>query len=130
VAFAGGGELRAGQSVTATLYTTQAAILPRPVPPDDLIARYESANDQTVSQVSVRVNDEGKFSGEVLLPPGLPSGHYILESVAVTDNATLVGSHAVYLGWPPVGEVLTATVFWWLVVSAGLLWKIVPRRRP
>jgi hypothetical protein len=130
VAFAGGGELRAGQIVTATLYTGQAAILPRPVPPDDLIARYESANDQTVSQVSVRVNDEGKFSGEVLLPPGLPSGHYILESVAVTDNATLVGSHAVYLGWPPVGEVLTATVFWWLVVSAGLLWKIVPRRRP
>ena len=130
VAFAGDGGLRAGQSVTVTLYTTQAAIRPRPVPPDDLIARYESANDKTVSQVSVRVNDEGKFSGEVLLPPGLPSGHYILESVAVTDNATLVGSHAVYLGWPPVGEVLTATVFWWLVVSAGLLWKIVPRRRP
>ncbi len=73
------------------------------------------------------VNEAGKFSGEVSLPPGLPSGHYILESVAIKDSATLVGSHTVYLGWPPVGEVLMPTVFWWLVVSAGLLWKIVPR---
>ena len=122
--------MRAGQSVTVTLYTRQAAILPRLVPPDDLIARYQNANDKTVSQVSVMVNEEGRFSGEMSLPPRLPSGHYILESVAVKNNATLVGSQAVYLGWPPVGEVLMSTLFWWLVVSAGLLWKIVLRRRP
>lgn len=128
VAFSGGGgELQAGQTVTVTLYTRQAAILPRRVPPDDLIARYQNANDKTVSQVSVTVNEEARFSGEMSLPPGLPSGHYILESAAVKNNATLVGSQAVYLGWPPAGEVLMSTLFWWLVVSAGLLWKIVPR---
>jgi peptidase C25-like protein len=128
MAFAGDGGLRAGQSVTVTLYTRQAVILPRPNPGDDLKTHYENANDKTVSQVAVNVNEDGKFSGEMSLPPGLPSGHYILESVAVKNNETLVGSQAVYLGWPPVGEVLMSTVFWWLVVSAGLMWKIAPRR--
>jgi hypothetical protein len=82
------------------------------VSPDDLKVRYENANNKTVAQVSVTVNEEGKFSGEAPLPPGLLSGHYIVEAVSVGDNVTLVGSHAVYLGWPPLGEALTSTVFW------------------
>ncbi len=128
IAFTGrGGDLQPGQAVTVTLYTVQGTRLPRTDQPEDLQTRYQAANDKTVAQITVTVNEAGRFAGELPLPSDLPGGHYILVSVAVTDGVTLVGSHAVYRGWPPVGEILMSTTFWWLLVSAVWLRKFIRR---
>ena len=110
-----------GQVVTVTLYTRQSNLLPRAGPAGDLATRYQNANDKTVAQAGVSVNADGKFGGEFSLSTGLPSGRYILEAVAVNANTTLVGAHVVYIGWPPVGELLGSAGFWWLVFSVGLV---------
>ncbi|HKZ68449.1 MAG TPA: C25 family cysteine peptidase, partial [Anaerolineales bacterium] len=124
VAFSGEGKgLMDGQIVTVTLYTRQSNLLPRAEPAKDLATRYQNANDKTVAQANVIVNAEGKYLGALSLPSGLPSGRYILEAVTVNNNATLVGAHAVYVGWPPVAELFGSTGFWWLVVSASLGWQ-------
>jgi hypothetical protein len=114
----------AGQVVTVTLYTSQALILPQPSVPDDLPARYAHANDKTVAQVIVTAGADGAFAGALDAPAGLPGGHYILEALSTAPGETRVGSHVVYFGWAPLGELLGSVAFWWIVVSALAAWRL------
>jgi len=129
VPFTGGGGLQPGQTITVTLDALPGTILPTDTVPNDTATRYAQANDKTVNQASVTANAEGKFAGEIQLPPGLPSGHYLLRALTIKDGVTLVGTHDVYLSWPPIGDILTSTIVWWLLVSTVLLRKIASQRR-
>lgn len=126
VKFSGRGDLASGQTVTVTLYTRQGDLLPR----TDTAVRYPAANDKIVAQQFLRVTEAGRLVSELMLPPNTPSGHYILEVLAVNDQATLVGAQAVYLGWPPLGELLSSTLFWWGVMSVGLGLRYARKSRP
>jgi len=125
--FAGSGHLHAGETVTVSLNTMPGTIQPATEETNNPQAMYLRANKKTVANVSVTVDEDGEFSGAFQLPAGLPSGHYFLQALSMRDGATFVGSHSVYLGWPPFWEILESTAFWWLLVSLRLLRQLKGR---
>lgn len=127
VMFAGDSELLPGQVVTITLDALPSAILSQGA--DGMVARYTQANDKTIDQVNVTVDAEGRFAGKIQLPPDLPSGKYLLRAVSISGDETFVGTGAIYLGWPPIGDVLSSMMFWWLLVSVVLTRRFAPTAR-
>jgi len=127
VTFTGSGS-PPGQTVTVDLEALPGANLSSGAAPSSVISRYVQANYKTVGRVSLRADAAGEFAGRIQLPPKLPSGRYLLRAVTLEEDATLIGTGDVYIGWPPIGEILTSTTFWWLLVSATLLWKLIQPR--
>lgn len=119
-----GQALPAGQTVTVTLYTRQGMRLSQAPVGDSAKSAalaYAQANDKRVVQLTTQTDDAGRFALTLPLPAGLPSGHYILTALTTQDQATLVGTHALYLGWPPIAEWLRSAWVWWGIVGVALL---------
>lgn len=129
VAFSGHGDLSPGEPISVTLAAAQATILPRTISAADLRAQYASANDKIVAQTSTLADDAGAFAGRLILPPDLPGGRYLIQALSLKDGATLAGSHVVYLGGPPWGQLLLSPWLWWLVTGLACLAWLERRHR-
>lgn len=131
LAFTGQGALAAGQAISLSLLASPGDSLPPTLSGADVEAsleeRYLASNARLVATQTTQVDEMGSFQGELLLPAGV-GGRYILQATAVDGSVTHVGSRVVYLGWPPLGELLAAPLFWQLLLTGVIVWQV--RRRP
>lgn len=124
--FSGNSYLPAGESILVTLN------YPAGVTPDhdreaiDQRLVYARTNSKTLAAANVIVDSKGRFKGVLDIPPGVPSGRYILQAVATSGTETLVGGNNVYLGLPLI-EPLRSTPLWWFLISLVLWGRILYR---
>lgn len=128
LAFSGKGNLAEGLRVSISLEALPGEEWSGAAPALGTPERYHEANDPVVAAVDASIGPGGDFSGDLDLPPGLPSGKYLLRAFSVQGENTYIGAKPVYIGWPPIAEILSSTVFWWVLVGVTLL-SIVVRRR-
>ncbi len=122
VSLSGAGPLPAGQRVTLSLRASPGEAPPSPSP--TLEARYIASNTNLIAVREVEVDSAGAFSGVLTLPAGWPTGRYIVQALAVEAGVTHVGSHVLHLGWPPIGQLLAAPLFWQLLLTSIIIWRV------
>jgi hypothetical protein len=65
------------------------------------------------------------FSGTLVIPRGTPAGKYTLRAISSQGGNSYVTAHPLYIGWPPLIEVLSSTCLWWIVISAALTFRMI-----
>lgn len=126
LSISGKSTLAAGQQVLMSLEAVPGRSGPQDPPLAGMIDRYHQANSLVRAIGDAFVGPDGKFSGRLDISPTAATGKYLLKAVSVEGDDTYVAAHPVYLGWPPIAEILSSGLFWWLVVGA-LLWFRIRR---
>ncbi len=129
VAFAGTSDLAAGNQIRVSLEAFPGEEWSGERAPAGSVSRYMQANDVVIAASVVTTGAGGEFAGRLSNPLPLPSGRYVLRALAVRGDDTFVGAHPIYLGWPPIVEILSSVQVWWLVVGGLLLGKVLHSQR-
>lgn len=119
LAFSGKSDLPAGQQVSVSLEIIPGSASSEVNQSIGLADRYLQANSTVIGVATASVEKGGNFSGSITIPRDAPGGKYLLRAVSVSGKTTYVSAHPVYTGWPPITELLTSVVFWWVLI--GLL---------
>jgi hypothetical protein len=116
--FSGKSDLSAGQKVSISLEALPGAVSPQEQNFIGTMDGYLQANNAIVSTMTTNTESGGDFSGKVIIPHGLRSGKYLLRAVALIGEYTFITAHPVYIGWPPIIEILSSSVFWWSLIGS------------
>ena len=125
LAFHGSGGLAVGQQVLISLEIAPGNFNSRVDQIKGTIDGYLQANHPVISLANVPVVNNGRFSGRIDIPNDTPGGKYLLKAISVHNNGTYVAAHPVYIGWPPILEILSSGGFWWAMTSIVLGLKVV-----
>lgn len=123
VAFYGKGDLPAGQQVMISLEALPGTVISQEDNSIGSIGEYFQANNPVISRETVYTASGGNFSGKMVIPTSARSGKYLLRAVSLLGQDTLITAHPVYIGWPPIIEILSSPVFWWSLISGLLITK-------
>ncbi len=121
----GRANLPAGQRVSISLHALPGAGSSAYAAAIGTVDRYRQENDLVVASENAYVQPDGRFATTLVISPGTPAGKYSLRAVSVDGSSTYVIAHPLYIGWPSISEVLSSTLFWWVVMGAALLSRLV-----
>ncbi len=123
--FTGKSNLSANQEVSISLEILPGSAISQKDQPSGTIDRYIQANNFVIGTTTAITKSDGNFSERIIIPPNTPPGKYILRAVSILNKDTYVAVHPVYIGWPPVIEILSSALFWWSTIAALLIIKNV-----
>ncbi len=121
----GRGNLPAGQRVSLSLQALPSVLAPRQSAAIGTAERYRQENNLILASENANVGPDRTFSATLAIPPGTPAGTYTLRAISSQGGNTYVTAHPLYLGWPPLIEVVSSSSLWWVVISAALLFRMI-----
>jgi len=101
----------AGQQVLISLEALPGAVISQEDDSIGTIERYFQANNLVINTVTVYTEPGENFSGKLIIPTSTRSGKYLLRAVSPLGQDTLITAHPVYIGRPPMVEILPSPVF-------------------
>ncbi len=123
IAFSGKSNLPSDQEVSISLEIIPGSVISQKGQPTRTIDRYLQANNLVIGRVSVYTKSDGSFSGRIIIPPDTPNGKYLLRALSILSQNTYAAVQPVYIGWPPVIEILSSAIFWWSIIAVLLICK-------